>query len=147
MTHHAFQTFTAKWACENLRLMRISKSLAGLLALAALATGCSTTRVTNLTPYEAKRDPSGLYPFEATFHTTQTTVIHESLKAYVVIDQNFYPMKPTEIVEGRWETLVPIDEKKKKVYYRYKFDYNVNSLTGVPEGSSKLSEPYQLEIK
>ena len=122
------------------------KSIAGLLTLIALGTGCSTTRITNLTPFEANREPSGLYPFEASFHTTQTTLVHESVKAYVVVGDNFYPMKPTEIVDGRWETLVPIESDANKVYYRFKFDYIRNGVSR-PEGGSKLSPPFQLELK
>jgi hypothetical protein len=105
--------------------------------------GCVS--VTNLTPSRATRSENGLYPFEVAWKSNQQSLRKDSIKAYVIVDINSYPMQPTPVVENRWETLVPIPADKKYVSYRYKFDYDYNSIPA-PRNTSKLSPPYQLEI-
>ena len=123
-------------------MLTIQKMLP-LLLLTASLTGCVS--ITNLTPSRMTSTANGLYPFEAAWHSNQQSLRKDSIKAYVIIEMNSYPMQPTPIVENRWETLVPIPADKKHLSYRYKFDYEYNSIPS-PRTNSKLSPSYQLEI-
>jgi hypothetical protein len=116
-----------------------------LLALVILLmAGCSTT-VTNLTPRQQPRNPKNLYPFEVALDTTQRAIKDETIKAFVVIGPDIYPMERTPMLTNRWETLVPIPSTQNFIYYKYKFDYLYNSIPR-PQANSKLSPPYKLEI-
>jgi hypothetical protein len=121
---------------------RIIKTLP-LLLLTLCFTGCVS--ITNLTPSRGVRSANGLYPFEVGWESNQQSLRKDSIKAYVILGPNSYPMQPTPVVENRWETLVPIPADKKYVSYRYKFDYEYNSIP-TPRPTSKLSPSYQLEI-
>ena len=116
-----------------------------LLLLAALClSGCATT-ITNLTPSNLPRNGNSLYPFEVTFETSQTSMREDTLKPYVMIGENIYPMQPVQMVKNRWETLVPIPASTNYLYYRYKFDYTYDRIPK-PSSSSRLSTTYKLEI-
>ncbi len=106
--------------------------------------GCSTT-ITNLTPSKQPRNANGLYLFEVALESSQQTLRKETIKPYVIVGFDSYPMLPAPVLKNRWETLVPFPADKKYLNYRYKFDYDYNSF---PQrgASSKLSSPYQLEI-
>lgn len=69
----------------------------------------------------------------------------DTIEAFVVIEENFYPMTPTKLVADRWETLLPIDPTSEKIYYRYKLDYLYKAIPDKRRGST-LSDPYQLDI-
>ena len=128
--------------------MLTMKKMLPLLLLTVSLTGCvslTNVSITNLTPSHVTRSDNGLYPFEAVWHSNQQSVRKDSIRAYVVIDMNFYPMQPTPIVKNRWETLVPIPAEMKHLSYHYKFDYEYNSIP-TPQSNSKLSPSYQLEI-
>ena len=114
-----------------------------LLLLTVPLTGCVS--ITNLTASRTTRSDNGLYPFEAAWESNQQSLRKDSIKAYVIIEMNSYPMQPTPIVKNRWETLVPIPADKNHINYRYKFDYEYNSIPK-PRTNSKLSSSYQLEI-
>ena len=123
--------------------MLIIKKMLPLLLLTLPLTGCVS--ITNLTPSRVTSSANGLYPFEAAWKSNQQSLRKDSIKAYVIIEMNSYPMQPTPIVQNRWETLVPIPADKTHVSYRYKFDYDYNSIP-TPLTNSKLSPSYQLEI-
>jgi hypothetical protein len=123
--------------------MTIAK-LFSLLALGFLLSGCSTT-VTNLTPSQLPRNAKGLYTFEAALDSREQTLRKETIKPYVLIGLESYPMQPVPLIKNRWETVVPIAADKKYINYRYKFDYEYNSIPKRAQGS-KLSTPYHLEI-
>lgn len=114
----------------------------GLTAL--LLAGCSS--ITNLTPSQHSRNASGLYPFEVEWNSAQHTIRKDSLKPSVIIGLQSYPMQRTPMVSNRWETLIPVSVTNQAVYYRFKFDYEVNSIP-VPKANSKLSPTYQLQIE
>ena len=119
--------------------------VAGFLLLGLLICGCKSTTVTNLTPSQMIRNPSGLYPFEMAWESKQQSLRKNSLTPQVIIGTETYPMKPTAIVSNRWETLIPVPPDQKLVYYRFKIDYEYNSIPQ-PRANSKLSSPYRLEI-
>jgi hypothetical protein len=124
----------------NLRIVQQAVAL-GVLAVLC---GCSTT-ISNLTPSQHPRNPNNLYPFEVTFDTNQKTVREQTLKPYVMIGTQLYPMQPAPMLKNRWEAQVPIGANTNHVYYRYKFDYEYDRIPTPGEGS-RLSPTYQLEI-
>ena len=114
-----------------------------LLLTPLLLSGCSTT--TNLTAETQKRHPNGLYSFEVALDSNLRTIRSSTLQPYVIIGSQAYPMQPTPLVKDRWETLVPIPADKEFVNYRFKFNYEYESIPH-PKRSSKLSPPYQIHI-
>ena len=123
--------------------MAKTSQLLALFLLVVLAAGCSS--INNLTPSHEVQNPTGIYPFEVEWLSRQQALRPESIKAYVEIDLDSYPMQRTALLSNRWETLVPIPADKKHVTYHYKFDYEYNSIPR-PRPDSLLSPPYQLTI-
>jgi hypothetical protein len=117
----------------------------GALCLSLLLLPGCTTTITNLTPKTAKRNVTGLYPFEVVLDTCQRSIRGSTLEPYVIIGDNSYPMQPTPQVDNRWETLVQIPAGKEFINYRFKFNYEYNSIPKAKRGS-KLSAPYQLHL-
>lgn len=114
----------------------------GLLPL--LFAGCHT--ITNLTPSTQTRNASGVYPVEVKFDHRQQAIRKETVQPSVMIGENFYPMDRTRLLSNRWETLIPVPAGQSEVYYRFKFDYEVNAFPH-PRKDSKLSNTYKLTIK
>jgi hypothetical protein len=110
-----------------------------------LLVGCSTT-VTNLTPSQMPRNATGLYPFEASWDNTRQSIRNESIKAYVLIGTESFPMQRTPLLTNRWETVVPIPAEKEYINYQYKFDYTYRCFSPQARSNSKLSTPYQLHL-
>jgi hypothetical protein len=122
------------------------RNLAWIAAFAALVfAGCATSRVTNLTTTRQPRNASGVYPVEFAWDTSQQSIVTSSIKPYVVIDFDFYPMRPALGISNRWETVIPVPADKRSVVYHFKVDYQYRSF-GKPEKSSKLSPSYRLDI-
>lgn len=114
------------------------------LTLLLLLSACTTT-ITNLTPTQLQRNPDNLYPFEVSFDTREKVVREQTLKPFVMIGSELYPMQPAPMLKNRWEAQVPIAASTNYVYYRYKFDYDYDRIGKAGEGS-RLSPTYQLEI-
>ena len=109
-----------------------------------LLAGCSTT-ITNMTPTQTPRTATGMYPFGVAWDTTQQSVVDESVKAYVVVGTDLYPMQRTPLVRDRWETVVPIPPGKDILTYQYKFDFQYYSIPA-RKANSVLSKSYQLRL-
>jgi hypothetical protein len=109
-----------------------------------LLAGCSTT-ITNLTVTRQPRNSTGMYPVEAAWDSTQSTVRLDSIKPYVVVDFNSYPMRPTLGMSNRWETVIPVPPGKNTILYHIRFDFEYNRF-GRPGKDSKLSSGYRLDI-
>jgi hypothetical protein len=125
--------------------MNLWKLNAAMAVIAAvLGTGCSTT-ITNLTPRELPRNANNLYPFEVAYDTSEQTVRKGSIKPFVMIGSELYPMTPAPMLKGRWEAQVPVSAATNQIYYRYKIDYQFNRIPS-PGESSRLSPTYVLEI-
>ncbi len=107
------------------------------------AAGCTT--ITNLTPSQLPRDPNNMYRVEAAWKTHQQTIRENTIKAFVMIGPNFYPMERTPLMTNRWEGLIPVPPDQDSVYYRFKFEYMVNAIPS-PYPDSKLSPEYKLKI-
>jgi len=124
--------------------MGLKQKALALLLLPLVFTGCASV-VTNLTPRQYARNTDGLYHFEMQWDTRQQAVIAESLKPFVLIGTEFFPMEPVAIVANRWETLVPVPADQKLVHYKFKVDYQYYSVPGRAD-ESFLSQSYSLEI-
>lgn len=114
-----------------------------LLLAPLLLAGCST--VTNLTPSKQPRNATGLYPVDVAFDTRQQSLRPESIKPFVVVGDQIYPMQKTPLMKNRWETLVPIPPHKNEINYLFRFDYEYNAVPQV-RSSTILSRSYQLEV-
>lgn len=123
--------------------MVFTKRIFALLLLPLLLSGCST--ITNLTPSQHTRNANGLYSFEVAWKSRQQSLRPETLKAFVNIGTELYPMEPVPLVANRWETVVPIPANQKNVNYRFKFEYDYYAIP-VSRSDSRLSEAYQLKI-
>jgi hypothetical protein len=117
-----------------------------LLLMGVLLAGCNGT-ITNLTPRVAFRNADNLYPVEAKFDTSQQSLRWDNLKANAVVGNDFYPMRKTQLMTNRWETLIPVPPGNNVIYYRFKLDYTYNAFGKPPQSDSKLSPKYRLEIK
>lgn len=115
-----------------------------LLTLPLLLAGCAST-FTNLTPTRQPRNAENLYPVEVQFNSKQQTLRWHTIKPYVQVGDNLLPMRPTPLMNNRWEGLVPVPSGADMVEYRYKFDYEFNTF-GPVEKDSALSPKYELKI-
>ena len=121
------------------------KKFFGLLMLSALLTGC--TSITNLTPSQYPRDPSGYYRVEAAWYSQKQAVRAGSFKPLVVVGGfTNYPMQAVPLVQDRWEAYVPVPADKDLIIYHYKFDFMENAIGG-PRANSLMSSDYELKIK
>lgn len=139
--------FTALTATSETRsTMRKTLQFGGLLA-AALLVGCGTTStVTQLSPRTQTRNAEGLYPVEVEFRSNMQALRKETLKPYLQVGENSYPMRRTPRLAHRWETLLPVPATTNAVTYRVKVDFEYNSFPS-PKPDSVLSQPYQLQIR
>jgi hypothetical protein len=127
------------------RFREIMRRFALFAALLAIVAGCATSRVTNLTTTRVPRNPTGMYPVEFVFDTTQQSLIDSSVKPFAVVGYEFYPMRRAIGISNRWETVIPVAPDKNSVIYHFKVEYEYRAF-GNPEKSSKLSPSYKLEI-
>jgi hypothetical protein len=110
-----------------------------------LLTGCSTT-FTRLTPLQQPRNANNFYPVEVIFSSTQQSLRWDSIKPFVLVNGELYPLRPVPVVQNRWEGLVPVPPTASSVNYRFKFDYLYNNVGTAPKPGSFLSPIYQLKI-
>jgi hypothetical protein len=134
---------TLSTVCDAARTMRKVAWIAVVLAL--VLTGCASSRITNLTATRQPRNATGMYPVEFAWDTSQQTIISGSVKPYVVIGFDFYPMRPALGISNRWETVVPVPADKNVITYHFKAEYEYRAF-GKPQKSSKLSPSYRLDI-
>ena len=108
MSRSIFTTLSG--VCDAARIMR---SFAWIVAVLALVlTGCATSRITNLTTTRQPRNASGVYPIEFVWDSHQQTIIDGSIKPYVVIGFDLFPMRPALNIKNRWETVIPVAADK-----------------------------------
>ena len=118
-----------------------------LLPVLLLAAGCSTTATfTRMTPGEQPRNANNLYPVEVAFNSSQQSLRWDSLRPYVVVHGQEFPMRPVPIVQNRWEGLVPVPAGENSVTYRFKFDFLYNTFGKDPQPDSSWSPVYSLKI-
>jgi len=107
--------------------------------------GCATNVVTNLTPTQYPRNPTGQYLVEMKLDSTQQTLRIDSVTPYVVVGFNEYKMRPTHKMTNRWETYVPVTASQDSILYHYKVNYEYNRF-GAPGTNSLLSPEYKLIV-
>ena len=128
--------------------MRNLNRLLWLCLLAALLPGCTTSSlstITNLTATRLPRKESGQYMFSVDFATRQSTLLPDTLHAYVIVGDERYEMARTPLLRNRWETLVPVAATQDVVNYRYRFEYSYKAIPVAKEGVFD-SKPYQLYV-
>ena len=139
-------TLQAADACVTLSLAMLNvKKILPLLLLPWLLVGCATPTITNLTPSRLPRKDNAQYPFSVEWDSRQQSLVKDSIRAYVVIGLDQFPMQRTPMLTNRWETLVPVPADQRVVTYRYKFDYEYRGFPN-RQLDSKLSKYYQLFI-
>ena len=116
-----------------------------ILLIAAMATGCATTTITNLTPESLPPSESGFYRIEAAWESRKRTLLEDTVEPVVLTGEESYPMKPVPLTRGRWETLVPVPERTGGLVYRFKFNFMETGF-GQQRRNSRLSPFYRLEI-
>ena len=77
--------------------------------------------------------------------SNQSSIIDSSIKPYVVVGFESYPMRPALNIANRWETVVPVPANQNFIAYHFKVDYLYRDF-GAPQKSSKLSHSYRLDI-
>jgi hypothetical protein len=100
------------------------------LALALLA-GCTTVKLTNLTPTSLPENPSQIYTFTLRVHTNSNTVDPASITPHIVLDGQNFAMKPSPLGQGIYEFEYQLPPGRDKLAYYYLVDYSVqgNGLT------------------
>lgn len=121
----------------------LKRMLFGLFAPLLLA-GCTST-FTNLTPLHQTRNANNSYPVEVAMNSRQQTLRWDSIHPQIMVGNEVYTMRPTNLMTNRWEGLVPVPAGTSLVHYRYKFDFNYNAM-GKPKADSALSPEYTLKI-
>lgn len=112
--------------------------------LTGLLAGCAPHYV-NLTPNFFPRAASHDYPFEVEWQTRRTGANNPDVRAYVIIDQQFFPLQRVPQTENRFAGHAPIPADRYIVPYRYKFDYFYPGMPGKVV-SSDLSPEYRLTL-
>jgi hypothetical protein len=120
------------------------KKLSLVFLLGFLCTGCATT-LTTLTPAQQSRNANNLYPVEVAWDTSQRTIVKNTVRGFVIVGADMYPMQKTPIVKDRWETLIPVPPDQNSTHYKFKFEYDVLQIPQRRAGSDSTRE-YRLEI-
>jgi hypothetical protein len=122
------------------------KKLLPVLCLPLLLAGCATPFVvTNLTSSQQTRSTNNLYMVEAAVASNQQSLRWDSIKPQIVVGDQVYPMKPTRLMENRWEGLVPVPAGTDKVRYHYRFNFMYNAWGG-PRQDCVTSPSYTLRV-
>ena len=58
----------------------------------------------------------------------QQSLRWDTIKPQIVVGKDYYPMRPTPLMTNRWEGWVPVPAGANLIHYRYKFDFNYNTL-------------------
>ncbi|MFN7138245.1 MAG: hypothetical protein ACK4UN_02780 [Limisphaerales bacterium] len=121
------------------------KNFLVLLFASLSLVGCTTGKITNLTPSKAQQNAVGLYPVEMAWQSREQALIPETIQPQVLVGAESYPMQRVPLVRNRWETLIPVTPGQDAVYYRFKVDYLYRAIPE-PRKNSVLSPEYKMEI-
>lgn len=123
------------------------KRVVPVCLLAIFIASCASKVITNLTPSQLPRNPSGQYLIEMKLDSNQQTLRHSSISPLVVVGFQTYKMRPTLKMTNRWEALVPVPADRDSLLYKFKVDYEYNKFSSKPGQGSLLSDEYTLTIK
>jgi hypothetical protein len=107
---------------RTLPASRILSVLGTALALALLA-GCTTVKLTNLTPTSLPENPSQIYTFTLRIKTNSSTVDAASVAPHIVIDGQNFPMKPSPLGQGIYEFEYQLPPNRDEMAYYFLVDY------------------------
>ena len=140
--------YSADTLVYRMSIMKLLSVLGRIVAtgMVLVLSGCTTTSIHNLTPSRYPRHQDGLYLFQVEWQSNQQSLRKDTLKPYVVIGTESYPLQRTPMLQNRWEAMVPLPAEQPVVNYRFKFDYEYLSIPA-RRPNSKLSAPYQLQIQ
>ena len=119
------------------------KKFLPLLPVLLLA-GCSTNATfTRMTPTEQPRNADNLYPVEIAFNSGQQSLRWDSIRPYVIVHGQPFPLRPVPIVQNRWEGLVPVPPTASTVSYRFQVRLSLQQLRQRPAtGQRMVAELY-----
>jgi len=121
------------------------KRLLPFLSLSLLLLAGCTSVFTNLSPQTQVRNTNNLYTVEVAMTSRQQTLRWDSIKPQILVGSEVYQMRPTLLMTNRWEGLIPVSSGTNLVHYRYKFDFQYNSI-GNARPDSALSPEYSLRV-
>jgi len=128
-------------------MMKLAGSLLAAVVVAALVAGCTTPYVQSLTVTRVPRNPAGLYPVEAQWESDQSSLRPKSLKGWVIVGDESFPMHLVLNSPNRWEGIIQVPADQKFVYYHFKFDYLYDAFSKTPKPGSARSSSYTMEIR
>ena len=120
---------------------RIFASLAILTALLSF-TGCSSIRITNLTPDTVPANPSQIYTITASVHNENTNLVTDSTRVRIVIDGQSYPMTKSIVGSDIWEFDYQLPAGRTNASYYFLVNYQLHSSNG-DVGAEAQSEMLQ----
>ena len=115
------------------------------LLLPLIVAGCATS-FTNLTPSQQTRSTNNLYSVEVEFVSNQQTLRWDSIRPQILVGSRSYEMRPTPLMNNRWEGQISVPPSSDSVTYRYRLDYDYNAF-GKPKADTALSPEYTLKIR
>ncbi|MGO8766254.1 MAG: hypothetical protein ACLQSR_14095 [Limisphaerales bacterium] len=121
------------------------KKILPLLPMLVLLAGCAT-QFTRLSPLEQPRNANNFYPVEVQFNSDQQSLRWDSIKPYVLVDGELYPLHQVPLVDNRWEGFVTVPPASDEVDFRFKFDYLYNDFGSQPKPTSSYSPLYKMKI-
>jgi hypothetical protein len=122
------------------------KKFLPLLPVLLLA-GCSTNATfTRMTPSLQPRNADNLYPVEVAFTSRQQSLRWDTVRPFVLVQGQSFPLRPVPVVKNRWEGIVRVPPTANAATYRFKFEYLYNSFGKNPQPDSSLSPAYTLKI-
>jgi len=127
--------------------MQMIKRVVPVCLLAIFIASCASKVITNLTPTQLPRNPTGQYLVEMKLDSTQQTLRQGSISPKVIVGFEMYPMRPTLMMTNRWEAQVPVSADQASIIYQFKVDYEYNKFGNKPGQGSLVSEQYKLTIK
>jgi uncharacterized protein YceK len=116
-----------------------------LLLPVLLMAGCAT-QFTRLSPLEQPRNANNFYPVEVQFDSTQQALRWDTIKPYVLVDGELYPLHQVPLVDNRWEGFVSVPSTSNEVDFRFKFDYLYNNFGSEPKPNSAYSPLYKMKV-
>ncbi|HEY3763023.1 MAG TPA: hypothetical protein VGN23_14860 [Verrucomicrobiae bacterium] len=116
-----------------------------LLLPVLLMAGCAT-QFTRLSPLEQPRNANNFYPVEVEFDSNQQAMRLDTIKPYVLVDGELYPLHQVPLLNNRWEGFVSVPTTSDEVDFRFKFDYLYNNFGSQPKPSSAYSPLYKMKI-
>ncbi len=112
-----------------------------VLAL-ALAAGCNTVSLTNLTPSSLPENPSGIYTLTLRVTPKSSTVVPETIVPHVVVGAEVHDMKKNDSVPGVYEFDLKLPYAQSQIGYYYLVDYRT-----VGNGIDSAHQAYTAESR